>query len=62
MIEQKRIQRFSIWTKERGGTIETEYKQVLDELANEIDFIIIIFKTPSFENWNGKCSHCISCR
>ncbi|CAF3185050.1 unnamed protein product, partial [Rotaria sp. Silwood2] len=37
------------WFEERGGIIQTNYKQVLDELGNEIDSIFVHFTTMTFK-------------
>lgn len=53
------FQTSTYWLTERGGAVQTECKQVWDEMGNEIDSISVTFRTTAFRNWQVKCMRCI---
>jgi hypothetical protein len=52
------FQTSTYWLTERGGIVQTECKEVLDEMGTPIDSIFVNFTTMAFKNWKGKCSNC----
>lgn len=49
----------TFWSDERGGVIQTNCQQVLDEEGSEVDSIFVHFTTMAFKYWKKQCSCCL---